>query len=163
MLGGITLDRSTTSEVYMLTLKRSKDRKVANMVTPNGKQAKIANTFGLPSGKAFSCRGETSVCGKICYAGKLEKLFPSVRKSLMHNWDALRDASYATMEDLLAVMIQEFVSYCNKHRVTNRIFRIHWDGDFFSDEYTLAWRKVIQDNPTIQFWVYTRLSHRLSC
>jgi hypothetical protein len=32
-------------------LKRSKDRKVANAVSPNGKTPTIANTFGLPAGK----------------------------------------------------------------------------------------------------------------
>ncbi len=37
----------------MSKLLRSKDRKVANAVTPNGKQASIANTFGLPAGKNY--------------------------------------------------------------------------------------------------------------
>jgi len=60
-------------------LLRSKDRKVANAVTPNGKQASIANTFGLPAGKAYSCPGATSVCESVCYAGKLEKVFPTVK------------------------------------------------------------------------------------
>jgi len=30
-----------------MKLKRSKDRKVANSLTPNGKTARIANSFGL--------------------------------------------------------------------------------------------------------------------
>ncbi len=37
------------------------------------------------------------------------------------------------------------------------LFRIHWDGDFFNDTYTHAWKKVILNNPDIQFWVYTRV------
>jgi hypothetical protein len=56
-----------------MKLKRSNDRKVANLVTKNGKQAAIANTFGLPAGKAYSCPGATSICESVCYAGKLEK------------------------------------------------------------------------------------------
>ena len=44
----------------MTKLLRSKDRKVANAVTPNGKQASIANTFGLPAGKNYSCPGATA-------------------------------------------------------------------------------------------------------
>ena len=56
-------------------LKRSNDRKVANAVSPNGKTATIANTFGLPAGKAYSCPGETPTCKKVCYAGKLEKIY----------------------------------------------------------------------------------------
>ncbi len=35
----------------VMKLKRSNDRKVANLVTKNGKQAAMANTFGLPAGK----------------------------------------------------------------------------------------------------------------
>ncbi len=57
-----------------MKLKRSNDRKVANAVSPNGKTPKIANTFGLPAGKAYSCPGATSICESVCYAGKLEKV-----------------------------------------------------------------------------------------
>ena len=85
----------------MTKLIRSKDRKVANIVTPNGKQASMANTFGLPAGKAYSCPGATSVCESVCYAGKLEKVFKGVRVNLMHNWELLKDADHDTMEALL--------------------------------------------------------------
>jgi hypothetical protein len=37
------------------------------------------------------------------------------------------------------------------------LFRIHWDGDFFNEDYTRAWRLVIEEQPDIQFWVYTRV------
>jgi hypothetical protein len=46
-------------------LKRSNDRKVANAVSPNGKTPTIANTFGLPAGKDFSCPGATSICESV--------------------------------------------------------------------------------------------------
>ena len=140
----------------MTQLKRSKDRKVANLVTKNGKQAAIANTFGLPAGKAYSCPGATSVCESVCYAGKLEKLFPVVKTNLLHNWELLRNADNDTMVSLLKDMIAEFVVDCNKKNAP-KLFRIHWDGDFFNDTYTYAWKTVIEDNADIQFWVYTRV------
>ena len=139
-----------------LKLKRSKDRKVANAVTPNGKQASIANTFGLPAGKAFSCPGATSVCESVCYAGKLEKVFPTVKVNLLHNWSLLKDADYLTMLNLIAEMIADFKADCIK-KDAPMLFRIHWDGDFFNDTYTTAWSDVIKLNPDIQFWVYTRV------
>ena len=139
-----------------LKLKRSKDRKVANAVTPNGKQASIANTFGLPAGKAFSCPGATSVCESVCYAGKLEKVFPTVKVNLLHNWSLLKDADGETMVRLLDEMIVDFVSDCEK-KDAPKLFRIHWDGDFFNDTYTYAWKVVIDKHPDIQFWVYTRV------
>ena len=140
----------------MTKLLRSKDRKVANLVTPNGKQASIANTFGLPAGKAYSCPGATSVCETVCYAGKLEKVFPTVKKNLLHNWELLKNADHDTMEALLTEMIEEFIIDCER-RNAKMLFRIHWDGDFFSDDYAFAWKHVILNHPNVQFWVYTRV------
>ena len=140
----------------MTKLIRSKDRKVANIVTPNGKQASMANTFGLPAGKAYSCPGATSVCESVCYAGKLEKVFKGVRVNLMHNWELLKDADHDTMEALLEEMITEFEAECVKRKAP-QLFRIHWDGDFFNDTYAFAWKHVILNHPNTQFWVYTRV------
>jgi hypothetical protein len=61
------------------------------------------------------------------------------------------------MVSLLDDMIQSFNKDCAKYPSVDKIFRIHWDGDFFSDEYTTAWATVIQRHPTVQFWVYTRV------
>jgi len=140
----------------MTQLKRSFDRKVANLVTKNGKQAAIANTFGLPAGKAYSCPGATSVCESVCYAGKLEKLFKGVKTNLLHNWELLKDADHQTMVSLLNEMIIDFKKDCDKKNA-QKLFRIHWDGDFFSDTYTIAWKDIINTHPDIQFWVYTRV------
>jgi hypothetical protein len=140
----------------MTKLLRSKDRKVANAVTPNGKQASIANTFGLPAGKAYSCPGATSVCESVCYAGKLEKVFPTVKKNLLHNWELLRNADMDTMLLLIDEMIVDFVNDCDRRNAPKQ-FRIHWDGDFFNDTYAYAWKTIISNHPDIQFWVYTRV------
>ena len=139
-----------------MKLKRSNDRKVANAVSPNGKTPTIANTFGLPAGKSYSCPSQTSVCAKVCYAGKLEKVYKGVRDTLLHNWDLLKDANKETMVSLLNDMILDFKADCDK-RNAPKLFRIHWDGDFFSDEYAYAWKTVINNNLDVQFWVYTRV------
>jgi len=138
-------------------LKRSMDRKVANSVSPNGKTANIANTFGLPAGKAFSCPGATATCETVCYAGKLERVYKGVKDVLIHNWNLLKDADHDTMETLLQDMIDDFKKDCDK-REAPKLFRIHWDGDFFNDEYTFAWKHVILNNPDVKFWVYTRVA-----
>jgi hypothetical protein len=143
----------------MTSLKRSSDRKVTNAVTASG-NAKGYNSFGLPSGVAFSCPGATSFCEKICYAGKLEKVYKGVRTNLLHNWDLLKDANLATMQVLLMGMIAEFVQETDKQiaKGVNATydFRIHWDGDFFSRDYAEAWANVIRTFPTVSFWAYTR-------
>lgn len=139
---------------YMEKLKRSKDRKVTNLVTKSG-NVSIANTFGLPSGTAFSCPGATSVCETVCYAGKLERLYKGVRENLLHNWNMLRDADEERAYGLLTDMMQDFITECNR-RGADKAFRIHWDGDFFNIDYTRAWRRVIEATPEVRYWVYTR-------
>lgn len=135
-------------------LIRTKDRKVTNAITPSGNPA-IANSFGLPSGKEFSCPGMTPFCESICYAGRLEKMYKNVRNVLMHNWNLLKDATLAEMRVLLDDMITDFEKDCDK-RGAEKHFRIHWDGDFFNYTYTLAWWEVMSKHPNVNFWVYTR-------
>ena len=139
-----------------MKLKRSMDRKVTNAVSKNGKTPIIANTFGLPAGKDFSCPGATATCTTICYAGKLERIYKGVRAVLLHNWELLKDADQETMVNLLSEMIADFRKDCDK-KDAPKLFRIHWDGDFFSDTYSYAWKTVILNNPDIKFWVYTRV------
>ena len=141
----------------MNKLKRSNDRKVTNRVDTKGVSSLLKNTFGLPSGIAYSCRGETPTCKRVCYAGRLEKMYPNVRALLLHNWLLLKDADEDTMVSLLDDMIQSFNKDCAKYPSVDKIFRIHWDGDFFSDTYTTAWATVIARHPQVQFWVYTRV------
>lgn len=149
-----------TTTMTPATLRRSKDRKVTNIVSPNGKTANGANSFGLPSGTAFSCPGATSFCEKICYAGKLEKIYSGVRDILLHNWNLLKDSSVREMQILLNDMMSEFVAETDKQNAKGKDasydFRIHWDGDFFSREYAIAWANVIRCYPEVNFWVYTR-------
>lgn len=148
----------------MMTLTRSKDRKVANAVSPNGKTAVIANAFGLPSGTAYSCPGATSFCERICYAGKLEKIYKGVKNVIVSNYETLLYADYLDgfegMVGLLNLMVAEFyaetMDRLSKGKAATLDFRIHWDGDFFSRDYAEAWTEVIRLYPEIQFWVYTR-------
>jgi hypothetical protein len=139
-----------------MPLIRSKDRKVANAVSPNGKTPTIANTFGLPAGKSYSCPNATSICSKVCYAGKLEKVYKGVRENLLHNWNLLKNANRDEMIALLDEMIKEFIKDCDK-RNAPKLFRIHWDGDFFNDEYAYAWKQIIEKYSNVKFWVYTRV------
>lgn len=141
----------------MAALTRSKDRKITNAVTKGGAPA-IANSFGLPAGKQWSCPGATDFCSKICYAGKLEKVYKGVRTVLERNFEIIDTASgLAERFNLLDDMIQDFKRDCDK-RGAEKLFRIHWDGDFYSAAYTAAWAKVIAHHPDVQFWAYTRVN-----
>jgi hypothetical protein len=138
----------------MTKLKRSSDRKTANSATANG-NVRIRNAFGLLSGSANSCPGATSVCERVCYAGKIETRYKNVHAAMSANFDIVRANSVAANVRELGEMISEFRAECVKWDAPME-FRIHHDGDFFSREYAQAWAIVVADNPDIQFWAYTR-------
>lgn len=132
----------------MIMLKRSNDRKVAA-------DKRVKNSFGLPAGQAYSCPGATSVCETVCYAGKIEKQYSAVMGAMLHNYELLKNSSWSGMVELIHGMILEFNGECDRKNV-DKVFRIHWDGDFFSRTYASAWATVIGLFPDVQFWVYTR-------
>lgn len=146
-----------------MALKRSFDRKVSPLIRRQASKdaVVIGNSFGLPAG--VSCPGRTPFCDG-CYADSLEKVFTSMARLVADNYATLLahgdDVSALTAE--LAAMVAEFDAEFNKAlskgRVTesDRIFRIHWDGDFYSLAYAQAWSRVIAMFPTVQFWTYTR-------
>lgn len=136
-------------------LKVTKDRKVANVVNAAGTLAAIPNTFGLPAGAEYSCGGMTEVCGDICYADRIEDIFPNVRALVMHNWELLKDADTDTAFALLDDVIAKFVKASEK-RGADKYFRIHWDGDFHREEYVQAWIAIIRKYSDVTFWAYTR-------
>lgn len=136
-------------------LERSSDRKTANLSNKAGNGALIKNAFGLPSGIGYSCPGATSICERVCYAGKLEKQYVSVMALALRNWNQVKDASLFEMTDLLRAMVAEFVGECDK-RGAEKVFRIHHDGDFFSVKYATAWAAVVEAFPDVTFWAYTR-------
>lgn len=146
-----------------MKLKLSNDRKVTPKAKLNSGQwtPEIPNAFGLPA--HVSCPGKTAVCESICYAFKLERAYTNVSKLLKHNWDLLQECgdNVKAISSLLDVLIEDYIEAherVEKLRKTEypKVFRIHWDGDFYSVAYAKAWSKTIRNYPDIQFWAYTR-------
>lgn len=152
-------------------LHLSKDRKVSpkgydggTYLTNNGKGkrkprgyvASLANSFGLPAG--HTCPGATAFC-ESCYALDAETYRTQVARAMDHNLDLLLAAGTVEgMEALLVEMLGRFRHSFDRTGLPerDRVFRIHWDGDFFSIDYAEAWASVIAHNPDVRFWVYTR-------
>ena len=113
------LELKKESELATMTKQlRSKDRKVTNAVSPNWKTPTISNTFRLPGGTAYSCRGATAVCGVVGYAGKLGKGYATVKKNVLQNWELLKDADRETMQNVVSEMKDEFNLGCKKRNAT---------------------------------------------
>ena len=135
-------------------LTRTADRKTCTTATTKGDRPAIANAFGLTAG--VTCPGITGICGKVCYATAIER-YPSVKGVVGRNATALMDATPLDMRQMLADMVGEYVAeHRRKAPGTPMMFRIHWDGDFFSVDYAEAWRDVALIFPAVSFWAYTR-------
>lgn len=120
--------------------------------------ATVPNSFGLPS--HTTCPGRTPFCVS-CYGDGAEQS-AGVLELLNHNWDTLRVAGtyhgVDAMTELLVEMLTRYRAHADADELTDteRLFRIHWDGDFFSTDYADAWATAITANPDITFWAYTR-------
>jgi hypothetical protein len=138
-------------------LKLSGDRKVspAVRVTKSGQRVLVRNAFGLPAG--LSCPGRTRICFTVCYAARIEKVYKGTLAHVLTNFHALQECGtdVERMAALLRGLIDDFRGDLAKYG-GEPIFRMHWDGDFFSLPYAQAWAAVVRQNPDITFWAYTR-------
>ena len=144
-------------------LHLTKDRKMSPRAVPqpnfrNGKGRwipTIPNSFGLPAG--VTCPGKTPF-RKSCYAMRSEN-GAGVSEAMHHNLRLLQEAGTDEgMAELLIEMLERFVKIADNWDIAakDRLFRIHWDGDFFSLDYASAWAHALQQFPEIRFFVYTR-------
>lgn len=138
-----------------VTLRLSDDRKVSPIIRRKGSKdaPRIPNAFGLPAGT--SCPGATEFC-RECYAAKNEGR-PSVARKMAANLAALESLgdNVSAMATALGDMLATWRAQCEKLSAP-LVFRIHWDGDYYSVPYARAWRKVIDQNRDVTFWCYTR-------
>ncbi len=114
------------------------------------------NSFGLPS--VDTCPGKTDYCELDCYAIEAEKR-TATHEKLQRNLDILESTeTQEAMTDKIRGLVGRYVESSTRMEIPEdkRRFRIHWSGDFFSPMYAAAWRTVIEENPGIQFFTYTR-------
>lgn len=153
----------------MNALKVSRDRKVSPYsvwrVAAKRWEPAVANSFGLPAGppsSGGSCTGTTAFC-ETCYAKPLEIGFPSVGRLVAHNLTTLKGAgsNVRAIADLLRPVVETFLKEVERAEKktggpVERVYRIHWDGDFYSRPYAAGWARICQEFPQVQFWAYTR-------
>lgn len=125
------------------------------------------NTFGIRAGRPVdggTCPGSTVGEGgcmyrqkadgsPTCYAAKLRKIYPGYGKTEDHNTDLLMGADFDTKVEVIRNTLMKFLLNGGHQK---QYFRLHMGGDFFNEEYTHAWAKVIAEWPLVRFWTYTR-------
>jgi hypothetical protein len=102
----------------------------------------------LKDGRAFNVCPNAGVCAQLCYARNGTYMFPEVRAAHERNLLMVLDA----LERWETRMTREL----RAKRYRGRHIRIHDAGDFFSDDYLLAWLRVMRATPWATFYAYTK-------
>jgi hypothetical protein len=99
-------------------------------------------SFDLPQGHTCPFAGD---CLKFCYAKRGNYGYPQVKNKYAFNYkESLLDSFVSKAnESLQAVGWAKFV-------------RIHSSGDFYNKKYILKWIEIINLNPNIVFYAYTK-------
>ena len=96
----------------------------------------------------FTTSGTCPLTCKGCYGTTGNYRFSNVK-------DALAIRTLVARTDL-DFFISEINAEIKKHKIEK--IRIHATGDFFSNEYVLAWVEIAKANPQVTFWTYTKTS-----
>jgi len=109
----------------------------------NMKLGKIPN-ISLPP--AVTCRPKVP-CAKQCYAQKAMRLYPSVRKAWLENWQFLQ--AYGAAQYFIAIE-----TWLREHRPTH--FRWHVSGDMPDVAYAEWVMQTARIFPDIKFMMFTK-------
>jgi len=118
------------------------------LLTQNAKMRKASlktYDFALPAGDK-TCIG-ASTCLNYCYATRGFYKMPTVKAKHAFNHECSKlDSFHQMINGEIATLKLKGLE----------AIRIHSAGDFYSREYLHKWLKIITDNPSIDFYAYTK-------
>lgn len=139
----------------------------------NAKLSKRTLHFGLPTGwtcakwakeclsfadRTKGCITDANTCSFRCWSASQEAYSPSVRKNRWHNYDSIKDLCFDDMVYVISNnLMREATDYYNDHEQLP-IVRINVSGEFFSEDYFLAWLSVVKcmSDYVELFYAYTK-------
>lgn len=129
----------------------------------------------LPDGRSINACPSAGACVKLCYARNGTYLFPKVRAAHQRNLVMVLDDLAGWEEAMLQELSHRRYRYQNVVREVPGIdpwlldadirdwmlgggaaVRVHDSGDFFNDEYLLAWMRIADAVPDVLFYAYTK-------
>jgi len=118
--------------------------------------------FGIPAGFAangFNTCPSKGLCARGCYANQGFYVMKGAKKRLEDSLAAIKKTFYFIKETNKALkLIEKELAFFIKNLSSQKevAIRIHDSGDFYSEEYILAWFTIIALNLRIQFYAYTK-------
>ncbi|HEY3562476.1 MAG TPA: hypothetical protein VGL05_33650 [Kribbella sp.] len=102
----------------------------------------------LADGRTYNTCPSAGICAQACYARHGTYTWPVVR--------AKHQANLMYVLDDLAGWRTAMVDELGAARFRGCWIRIHDSGDFFSDDYLLAWLDICRTRPDTNFYAYTK-------
>ncbi len=103
----------------------------------------------LPDGRTVNVCPSAGACAKLCYARSGTYLFPAVKLAHQEKLRLVLD----DLDGWKRAMLRELAH--PRYRRGGHV-RVHDSGDFFSDEYLLAWLEIARRRPWLTFYAYTK-------
>lgn len=102
----------------------------------------------LQDGRTYNTCPSAGICAKVCYARSGAYRFSNVLRR--------HEANLAFVLDDLPGWEQAMTEELGARRFEGKWVRVHDAGDFFSDEYTTAWLRIMRARPAVTFYAYTK-------
>jgi hypothetical protein len=127
----------------LLTTGNSKLKKAQQL------RGALVATFSLPAQVTCPFAGE---CKKFCYAKKGNYCFKTVKAKHENNRLAsLRDSFISDVNAELVELRQKA-----SKKGLKLCIRLHDTGDFYDIDYIKKWASIIETNPDVEFYAYTK-------
>lgn len=97
----------------------------------------------FPDGRSYNTCPSAGICAQVCYARSGAYQFSNVKAKHLANLQFV-------LSDLLG-WEQAMSAELEARKFTGKWVRIHDAGDFFSDDYTQAWIRVMRARPNTMF------------
>ncbi|MEU6355693.1 hypothetical protein ABZ896_41315 [Streptomyces sp. NPDC047072] len=102
----------------------------------------------LPDGRTYNTCPSAGICRRVCYARHGTYTWPVVRAKHQANLQFVLDDPVGWEQTMIAEL--------GARRFRGTWVRIHDSGDFVSDEYLIAWLRIIRARPETNFYAYSK-------
>lgn len=102
----------------------------------------------LPDGRTQITCPAAGICAQVCYARHGTYTWPAVRAKHTANLAFVVDDPDGWERTMLTELVAP--------RFHGRWIRVHDSGDFFSDDYTRRWLRIMRQRPDTDFYAYTK-------
>jgi len=92
-----------------------------------------------------------------CWSASLEARNPIIRKTSWSNWQEMLNCnSSAEQTDIIVKSLKEEHDKFVEEYHHTPVVRVHVGGEFYHEQYFLAWLDAIKEYPATQFYAYTK-------